>query len=407
MHEEVASDPKFRDRFEKEKLLTAQFEHAHAVRVYDASSDDPEGPFIVMEYIRGITVEELLQQNKGKLGAARVGRLLEQLCDVLQAAHKRGIIHRDLKPANIMVIDPDTPKETIKVMDFGLAKLRTGPSIKDVVESHGEFAIGTPTYMCPEQVRGEELDHRSDLYSVGVILYELLSGKLPFTGADAMDVLLMHATESPPTFADAGVPNVVPRSVEHVVRACLAKDKGDRPASAHELYERYEKALKGGRDRDDVDDSPRSVPHVPAAAPESRSVSTFVDPTVIVHSMEAWMPETIAVYKLQGFVQDAGGEVTESIPGKVRVLLGKPGTAYVSRTGPLSWFGLGRKSSLIDMELLMEQSDQRRPGLLRISVHMRSPNGELPNDPYWRARCNQVFIDLRGYLMGLGGATAT
>src|SRR5258708_1305962 len=90
MHEEGSSDPKFRDRFEKEKLLTAQFEHAHAVRVYDASVDDPEGPFIVMEYIRGITLEELLQQNKGRLGAARVGRLLEQLCDVLQAAHKRG-----------------------------------------------------------------------------------------------------------------------------------------------------------------------------------------------------------------------------------------------------------------------------------------------------------------------------
>jgi serine/threonine-protein kinase len=309
-----------------------------------------------------------------------------------------------------MVIDPDTPKESIKVMDFGLAKLRTGQSLKEVVESHGEFAIGTPTYMCPEQVRGEELDHRSDLYSVGIILYELLSGKLPFTGADAMDVLLMHATERPPRFSDVGVPNVVPRPVEQVVRLCLKKDKNDRPASAHELYERYERALKNMPDPDEVGELPTRSEPAPAAAPEeAHAPSTpFVDPTVIVHSMEAWMPETIAVYKLRGFVQDAGGDVLESIPGKIRVLLGKPGTAYMSApSGPLSWIGFGRKSSLIDMELLMEQADSRRPGLLRISVHMRSPNGELPNEPYWRARCNQVFIDLRGYLMGLGGATAT
>jgi serine/threonine protein kinase len=408
MHDEVASDPKFRDRFEKEKLLTAQFEHANAVRVYDASSDDPEGPFIVMEYIRGITLEELLQQNKGKLGAARVGRLLEQICDVLQAAHKRGIVHRDLKPANIMVIDPDTPKETIKVMDFGLAKLRSGQSVKDVVESQGEFAIGTPTYMCPEQVRGEELDQRSDLYSIGIILYELLSGKVPFSGADAMDVLLMHATEPPPTFADAGAPGVVPRAVEKVVRHCLAKDKGDRPASAHELHERYQKALKGGEYQEEGEKArPRSSPRM--AAPEPTPAHTpmpFIDPAVIVHSMEAWMPETIAVYKLQGFVQDAGGDVTESVPGKVRVILGRPGTHYVGKGGAFSWLGLGRKPSLIDMELQMEQADSRRPGLLRISVLMRSPNGELPDDPYWRARCNQVFIDLRGYLMGLGSTPA-
>jgi serine/threonine-protein kinase len=195
------------------------------------------------------------------------------------------------------------------------------------------------------------------------------------------------------------------------VRACLAKEKGDRPASAHELYELYDKALKGGRERDENAELPKtpSKPVITTAPEETAApaaTSTFVDPTVIVHSMEAWMPETIAVYKLRGFVQDAGGDVIESVPGKVHVRLGKPGTAYMARGGPLSWLGLGRKSSLIDMELLMEQADQRRPGLLRINVHMRSPNGELPNDPFWRARCNQVFIDLRGYLMG-GGATAT
>jgi serine/threonine-protein kinase len=305
-----------------------------------------------------------------------------------------------------MVIDPDTPKESIKVMDFGLAKLRSGQSLKQVVESHGEFAIGTPTYMCPEQVRGEELDQRSDLYSVGVILYELLTGKVPFSGGDAMDVLLAHATETPPTFADVGAPDAVPPAIEEVVRACLAKDKADRPASAHDLNDRYQQALQGTttpprrEKRATMTDRPAirlEDERTPAA---STSPPAYVDPTVIMHVMEAWMPETIAVYKLQGFVQDAGGEVVESIPGRVRVLLGRPGTPYMARGGPLSWIGLGRKASLIDVELQMAQADTKRPGLLKINVLMRSPNGELPTDPYWRARCNQVFIDLRGYLMG-------
>jgi serine/threonine-protein kinase len=401
MHEHVAADPKFRDRFEKEKLLTAQFEHSHAVRVYDASSDDPEGPFIVMEYIRGITLEELLTQNKGPLSAARVGRLLEQLCDVLYAAHKAGIIHRDLKPANVMVVEPDTPKENIKVMDFGLAKLRSGQSIKEVMQS-GEFAIGTPAYMCPEQVKGEELDHRSDLYSLGIILYELLTGQLPFRSADAMDVLLAHATEEPPSFAAVGAPNVVPRTIEKVVMSCLGKEKSDRPASALELNERYQWALTHDHEMDELVEEPGAADGGPAPAKKEEAplAATYIDPSVVVHSMEAWMPETIAVYKLRGFVQDVGGEVVQNEPGNIRVVLGKAGTTY-SRSGALSWIGIGRKG-VIDVQLQMEQADPKRPGLLKINVLMRSPTGEPPSDPYFRARCAQVFIDLRGYLMGQG-----
>ena len=120
MHDHVASEPKFRDRFQRETLLMARFAHPYAVTLYDASLTD--GPCIVMEYIRGINLESLLQKN-GRFTPARVGRLVSQLCEVLQAAHDQGLIHRDLKPANLMVVDHDSPREKIKVMDFGLAKL--------------------------------------------------------------------------------------------------------------------------------------------------------------------------------------------------------------------------------------------------------------------------------------------
>src|SRR5229473_7817306 len=118
MHDHIAADPKFQERFQRETLLMARFQHPHVVTLFDASLNDPQGPCIVMEYIRGITLDTLLQRN-GRLTPVRVGRLLGQLCEVLQAAHNEGIIHRDLKPGNLMVVESDTPYEKVKVMDFG------------------------------------------------------------------------------------------------------------------------------------------------------------------------------------------------------------------------------------------------------------------------------------------------
>src|SRR5229473_3651551 len=153
MHDHIAADPKFRDRFQRETLLMARFQHPYVVTLYDASLNDPQGPCIVMEYIKGITLDALLQRN-ARLTPVRVGRLLGQLCEVLQAAHTVGIIHRDLKPANLMVVDADTPYEMIKVMDFGLAKLVDPPDFNRISVTGMDFAVGTPAYICPEQVRG-------------------------------------------------------------------------------------------------------------------------------------------------------------------------------------------------------------------------------------------------------------
>src|SRR5436309_8886314 len=236
MHDHVAQDPLFCERFQRETLLMARFQHHYAVTLYDASLDDPQGPCIVMEYIRGVTLDTLLHRN-GRLTPMRVGRLLGQLCEVLQAAHSEGIIHRDLKPANLMVVDPDTPYEIIKVMDFGLAKPIVADPSMPMLLTNGDFTVGTPGYMCPEQARGEEMDHRGDLYSVGAILFELLAGRLPFSGGSTMDVLLAHATEEPPRFADVGAEDLVPPGIEEVVLGCLSKEAKNRPSSARELAE--------------------------------------------------------------------------------------------------------------------------------------------------------------------------
>src|SRR5262249_18703254 len=146
------------------------------------------------------------------------------------------------------------------VMDFGLAKMVDPPDFNRISVTGMDFAVGTPAYICPEQVRGEMMDHRGDLYSVGVILYELLAGRTPFEGQSSMDVLLAQATEEPPTFAEAGV-DWIPASVEKVVRRCLAKDPAERPASARDLAELYQTALEEA-------ESPAAGAKTPGANPD-------------------------------------------------------------------------------------------------------------------------------------------
>ena len=392
MHDHIAQEEKFRERFQRETLLMARFQHPFSVTLYDASLTDPLGPCIVMEYVRGINLEVLLQKN-GRLSAGRVGRLINQLCEVLQSAHDEGMIHRDLKPANLMVLDHDTPREKIKVMDFGLAKLIIdSATIKNVTESNYDFAVGTPGYICPEQVRGEAVDHRSDLYSVGVILYELLTGRLPFVGLTSMDLMLAHATEKAPSFKELDLDGLIPASVEQVVFSCLEKDPKDRPQSARELIDRYETALA-------IDEM-----GLPEAATETATLAAPVvydDPTTFTFHLEAWMPESIAVMKLRGYAHDMGGEVTESLPGLIRLRIGVAAGLKGKKSGmmSLSWLGFGRKGP-ISLELHLHQIDPQRSNRLFIQVVFRPNSISQLKDPVWRERCTESFIELRAYLMG-------
>lgn len=391
MHDHIASDPKFRERFQRETLLMARFQHPCVVALYDASLDDPQGPCIVMEYIKGVSLDVLLHRN-GRLNPARVHRLLFQLCGALQAAHQKGIVHRDLKPSNLMVVDPDTPYETVKVMDFGLAKLvddDVGMNMYHKAQETGaDFAVGTPGYISPEQVRGDDIGYRSDLYSVGVILYELLTGRLPFQRDETMDVLLAHATEAPPTFAEIGLDGTISPAVERVVMSCLEKDPNLRPASARDLAQAFEQAiLEDEMSPTAEEESTETQAEIVAAAQPSKPI----DPNTVVFQMEASMPDSLASYKLRGFVQDMDGEVLSSEPGVIKVRLEDVTT---------STWGLFKKRGLIDVELRMERCNPSQPHFMLVTVVMSSPDKKALLSASWRERCNQVFVELRGYLAG-------
>jgi hypothetical protein len=409
LHDDIASQPRVRDSFRQEMLFLARFRHPNVVSLIDASTTDPDGLCLVMEYISGVTLELLLRGCR-RLDPVRAGRLLVQLCLALHAAQVLKIIHRDLKPANLMVLDPDTPGEKLKVMDFGLAKPAAALYLpKERLADPGRFfsACGTPEYICPEQVRGDEIDHRSDLYSVGVILFEVLTGRLPFDRGDIRATMRAHADDPPPRFADVGVRDVPP-ALEAVVQSCLAKFPVERPPSARELAELYEKALGQRLTRPEEWVLPAGLRASGARPMVAAPLRKQGDPNTIVSHLEAWMPERIAVIKLQGFVQDVGGEIVESVPGMIRVRLAdRQAVRPASGSGLLARLGLKRPPEEppdgIEMELHMEKQDAAGQGKLQVTVLLRPEGGRRPADvPAWQARCDALQRELRAYLIGQG-----
>ena len=250
------------------------------------------------------------------------------------------------------------------------------------------------------------MDHRGDLYSVGVMMFELLTGRLPFTGPSSMDILLAHATEPPPTFAELGLAGCVPREIEELVYDCLAKHPEDRPQAARELADRFDTAVNRAMAKVDSNPGRPGLPPEPesssgvyrASPPASTPSHSSREQAALPFHMEAWMPERIAIVKLRGFVHDAGGEVVESVPGLIKVRLGGRKTPTA---GPLSWIGLGRKSSsLIDVELHLHHLDPTKDNQLTVHVLFRPTHPSLLADRLWRQKCTQIFIELRAYLMG-------
>lgn len=394
MHEHIIEDPKSRQRFERETEMLHRFQHPGVANILDASLDDPLGPCIVMEYVRGISLDQLLAKN-GRFTPARVGRYLNQICETLHTAHERGIIHRDIKPSNLMIVDADTPTERVKILDFGLAKLVTSePEMPRVTDTHMEFGLGTPNYVAPEQASGSDVDQRSDLYSLGVVAYELLTGQVPFVRATDIDVLLAHATELPPTFEEIGQGGWVSAAVENVVRGCLEKDPNLRPQSALELTEQYDLALVAPEEFTELEPDAAALPH------EAH------DPNAVVFSFDAWMPQRVAIMKLRGFVQDNQGEITASEPGRIVVQLGQR-LGRISGTA-LSWLGLAKPqqtaiAQITELELRLDFVDPNQENRLHVSATFRPAEPTDSSNPNWRNRCNQLFCDLRSYLMGHTG----
>jgi serine/threonine-protein kinase len=218
-------DPGFQKRFLLEAATVAKLSHPNTVRIFDYGRFEGGGLetyFMVMEYLEGRTLRQALRQE-GPLAPARAVEVVREVARALREAHRHGIVHRDLKPSNVMLV-PTDEGEIVKVLDFGIAKL-----VRDDTEDltmGGKF-IGSPRYMAPEQIRHTQLDGRTDLYSLGVLLFEVLTGRVPFRGEKAVQTLVMHLNDPvPPLRLRGGAPP--PPELEALVLRCLAKKPDDR-----------------------------------------------------------------------------------------------------------------------------------------------------------------------------------
>jgi eukaryotic-like serine/threonine-protein kinase len=229
LHQSLRNEVVGVSRFFHEARAVNTIRHPNVVEVYDLSGEG-EDVYMVLELLSGIDLRTLLgQQPRGCLPAGRVVHILEQVCGALQATHARKIVHRDLKPENIFLCNHTGRQDFVKLLDFGVAKLER-PEGRLTREG---IALGTPEYMAPEQARGADVDGRTDLYAVGCIAFEMLTGRTLFQGAAPGDVMMKHVRTPPPSPRDL-VPTVPP-ALEAVVLRCLAKSPRARPQTAMEL----------------------------------------------------------------------------------------------------------------------------------------------------------------------------
>ena len=228
LHEKYVWDEEFVARFRREARLTASLNHPNVITVYDFDQLENGGLFIAMEYLEGKNLKRVIQD--GSLDIFTAVQLAVQIAAGLGAAHHIGVIHRDIKPENIMIAKE---MNQVKLADFGIARLRD-PQASTAVTRAGTL-MGTAEYMAPEQIEGGEVSEKTDIYAFGIVLYEMLSGQVPFKGETRTAVLMKHLKEIPDPLRKLRVE--VPHSVEHLITQALQKKPEDRPGSMEEITE--------------------------------------------------------------------------------------------------------------------------------------------------------------------------
>jgi len=279
---DLISDSVSVKRFQQEARAASLLKHRNVATLFDFGVSPSGQPYLVMEYLEGISLADVIKKD-GHVGVDRTVKIFTQAAAALEHAHHQKVIHRDLKPGNIMLIETDEEKEFVKVVDFGVAKVMTAGADEEAqrLTQIGEVC-GSPVYMSPEQCMGQRLDPRSDIYSMGVVMYESLTGKLPLLGKTMVDTMSKHISERPPAFSKVRPDLYIPERLEAVVFKTLEKDPAHRPQSMADLERELEWAVpKPGKSaalRNTIQPTGTDIKAIgkPAFAGPRRPVGVFV-----------------------------------------------------------------------------------------------------------------------------------
>jgi len=238
LHAHLSRDAKIRERFQREVGTLASLEHPNTVQVFDFGTTEDGLLFIVMEFVQGQSIADVLEKER-TISPERVEKILAQICGSLAEAHGQGIIHRDLKPDNIILTERAGQKDFVKVLDFGIAK-RSGEEDKNEPKlTQQGMVLGTPPYMSPEQFTGQPLDARSDIYSLAVMAYEMLTGELPFDAKTAWEWATLHMTAAPKAIEATPNGARLPESMRGAIMRALAKGRDQRFTTITEFHDRF------------------------------------------------------------------------------------------------------------------------------------------------------------------------
>lgn len=282
LHYDFADEEELKKRFQREALSATSLSHPHIVNIFDVGQED-ELHYLVMEYISGRTLKEYIQTN-GPLPAESAAAIMQQLVSAIAHAHHNGIIHRDIKPQNVLMNGSDD----VKITDFGIAM-----ALNSTVHTKTNSVLGTVHYLSPEQARGGMATKRSDIYSLGIVFYELLTGKLPFSAETAVAIALKHLQEETPSVR--GQMPGIPQSIENIILKATAKDADARYQSADEMYDDLLTALspeRAGEEKFTVPFDEDQTMVMPAVKPNTPAGGTNdLNKTAPLQTEEAELPE--------------------------------------------------------------------------------------------------------------------
>jgi len=228
----TAKDPDFKRRFSLEASMTSKLRHPNTVTVFDYGQTTDGVYYMAMEYLEGYTLHRAIRQV-GHLPEERTAHIARQICRSLREAHSLGVVHRDLKPANVYLLEHGDEPDFVKVLDFGLVKDVKSVDAEELTQA-GLF-MGSPKYMAPEQIQGGDVDARTDIYALGVMMYEMITGKVPFDNAKSIEILMSHVKDEIPPIRKMNPAARVSAAMEEAVFRSLAKDPNDRFRSMDEV----------------------------------------------------------------------------------------------------------------------------------------------------------------------------